>query len=199
MVRKSPYTAGSALNPQKTLFLNIAKAENKSQHGALWLVVPQGWLWYLCFLHFAEHKFALRLIHPKPHNSNKNCRKRANDEQPKCPHFEKKHFISSATGSLKGGGHTQVHTHTSSPLAFQCPVKVIDGEFCCLLMHTADKLSLSDCAVWFVRDGARQNELAAHTEEGQWRRRQKLVWKGAFEENYISEGLKAAEVQISRF
>lgn len=69
--------------------------------------------------------------------------------------------------------HTDTHTHMRylHPLSFRLP---LSGQcngwwICCLLMHTADKLSLSDhgpAAVWFVKDGTRQDESAAQIEKG---------------------------------
>lgn len=135
----------------------------------------------------------------KPHNSNIKPQKMYKWWTAKMSPLCKEAFHLICNWFSRGGTHTHIHTRMSSLLAFHCPVKVIDGEFCCLLMHTADKLSLSDCAVWFVRDGARQNELAAQTEGGLQRLRQKLVRKDLFEENYISEGLKATGVQMSCF
>lgn len=76
--------------------------------------------------------------------------------------------------------NTHAHTHTRTSLQPHFFYLPLSGQcngwwICCLLMHTADKLSLSDhgpAAVWFVKDGTRQDESAAQIEKGHWGYRQ---------------------------
>lgn len=84
---------------------------------------------------------------------------------------------SSATTNI----HSLLH-----PLYFSLPVSGQSNgwHICCLLMHTADKLSLSDhspAAVWFVKDSTRQDESAAQIEKGHRGYRQtspkRCIWR----------------------
>lgn len=113
-----------------------------------------------------------------------------NDKQPKCPHFA--WMPSLWRSKILNCSHkdrsalTRTHMQSLHPLSFHPP---LSGQcngwwICCLLMHTADKLSLSEhgrAAVWFVKDGTRQDESAAQIEKGHWGYRQtslkRCIWR----------------------
>lgn len=93
-----------------------------------------------------------------------------NDDQPKCPHWAKKPTIwrSKIEKDMSAKTNTCSPLH---PLDFCFPLSGQSNGWwvCCLLMHTADKLSLSDRSpgtVWFVKDRTRQDESAAQIEKG---------------------------------
>lgn len=65
--------------------------------------------------------------------------------------------------------YTQAKPSFPSLPAFLCPVSVMDGEsvaYSCIQLTNCPSPIMAPLAVWFVRDGTRQDESAAQIEKG---------------------------------
>lgn len=97
----------------------------------------------------------------------------------------------------------QTYTVSSIPSIspFLCPVRVMDGisvAYSCIQLTNCPSLitALLLCDLWKTAHDKMSRQLRLKKGTGDT---DKLVQKGAFEENYISEGLRAAGVRMSCF